>query len=194
MLRIAFSTMRYSEFHSLKPLYFNPVIYSLRPSFFQMTNVLIGFIPNPWNLLFQWFPTVVPFTIPRGAASWCVFQYIINKYIFKMPSNLKANCMGLPLGAANNFSLFSCLHLCAISLCPAKATRHHKGDNVECVRKLCCCCSNNNISFFSHLRPFKYQMSSSLLSCEVHVNLFVTIMSLSERRQTAVNQPAVNCR
>jgi len=96
-----------------------------------------------------------------------------------MPSNLKANCMGSPLGAANNFSLFSCLHLCAISLCPAKATRHHKGDNVECVRKLCCCCSNNNISFFSHLRPFKYQMSSSLLSCEVHVNLFVTIMSLS---------------
>ena len=45
--------------------------------------------------LTQCFPTEVPFTILKGAASSCVFQYIIKKYIFQMSSNLEASCYEL---------------------------------------------------------------------------------------------------
>ena len=40
----------------------------------------------------------VPFTLLRGAVSWCLFQYIIKNTIFKMSSNTKTNCYGLSTG------------------------------------------------------------------------------------------------
>jgi len=46
----------------------------------------------------------VPFTITRGATSYYVFQYIIEKIFSKCRQNSYQIAMGSPLGAAIYFS------------------------------------------------------------------------------------------
>jgi len=74
---------------------------------FEIFEVLIFALSTSlYVTLNQWFPTRVPFAIPRGAAIKSVFQYIIKNTFPKRHQILKQIAMDSPLGAAN--FIFSC--------------------------------------------------------------------------------------